>query len=389
MGVPDIGWARRAGTLVLLAALTLAAVMAARFVAYEIEDLMRADPRLQPPEWQIAHQARQLADRVVADDYLGFRLPAHREEVVETLDFTFRRVTGADGFPVLGPWPQRADIVFLGDSLLLGEGVGLEGSFVARIDRALADKRVVNLGNPGAGPARQYRIFERYGLALQPELVVACLYLAADLENDTHFHAWLEDPSLRDYNEFRLSYNRRMDQRPQGHIGRRLERHPLYSWAQSFVEPLLWGKHRIPHRVTFDDGSVLFLKRQKVQFARAAYGGGEADLVRLIATLGRLETLVDKNGGELVVMLIPSKEELYGNGQKQAVVNASRRLQGKLLDLGLAYLDLQPVLQQVGSQRPVFFRRDIHLNDLGNEIAAAAFLQWADTRWVSRRAQMR
>lgn len=112
---------------------------------------------------------------------------------------------------------------------------------MARIDAMLTGETALNLGNPGAGAERQYRIYSRFGAPLRPRLVVVSLYLASDLENDKHFHAWLVDPQGMDYDRFRLSYRRRIEQPSQSHFSKRLEEHPLYGWAQSLVEPRLWG----------------------------------------------------------------------------------------------------------------------------------------------------
>ena len=359
-----------------VAAALLVAVAAARFIVYRFEDVIRANPALQPPEWQIRRQASQMAEPVVADDYLGFRQVADQDVVVRTLDFTFRRVTGVDGFPVAGPWPDRADVVFLGDSLLLGEGVGIQHGFAAGIDQRLGDQVVVNLGNPGAGLERQYRIFERYGVQLKPRLLVAFLYLAADLDNDTHFQAWLDNPMGMSYNEFRVTYRRRMDPRSKQDLGRRLEAHPLFSWAQSFVEPLLWGEHRIAHRVTLADGSTLFLDREKVLFARRSYSGEEPEFQRLLDAVGRLSALARSHSIALGIVLIPSKEEVYGVAAGSDTVDAPRRFMLRLTEAGIPCLDLAATLRQRARNSPAYFPRDIHLNDLGNQIVAEAVTQW-------------
>lgn len=373
-------WNRRGGRFLLLAVGFVVAFQAARLVTSEIDKRLLAAPLLQPPEWQIRRQAVQLTEVVEPDDYLGFVLASNREYAIESLDFSFLRATGIRGFPIFGSWPEAAEVVFLGDSLLLGAGVGAERSFVAQLDRAWRDKRVVNLGNPGAGPERQLRIFERFGLGLKPSLVVACLYLAADLENDTHFHAWLTDSLGMEYNEFRLSYQRRTDLRPKDALSRRLERRPLFGWAQSMIEPHLWGAMRIPHRMRFAEGSEIFFSREKVQFARQPYGGDEPELERVLNSIERLRRLVGDNGGALAVVLIPSKEEVYA-APNISVVNAPRRLQRRLEDGGVAVLDLAPMLRQRASDRPAYYRRDIHLTEFGNDIAADVMREWLEQRF--------
>ncbi|MGH8223780.1 MAG: hypothetical protein ACREQZ_12485, partial [Woeseiaceae bacterium] len=225
----------------------IAVLVALRFAVVGVEKWMLREPQRWPPAWQLRHQAKQMSQPVVADGEIGFLLPADTSVEVETADFTFTRTTGAHGFPNAGPWPDRADILFLGDSLLLGEGVGVENGLVARIDALLADEKVFNLAVPGAGAERQLRIFRRFGAPMAPRLVVASLFLAADLENDRHFHEWLGNPLGMDFNDFRLSHRRRTE--APSRLKKRLDRHPLYGWALSVAEPWLWGRYRIPHRI--------------------------------------------------------------------------------------------------------------------------------------------
>lgn len=354
-----------------------------RFAASGVEQWMRKDPHRMPPAWQIRLQARQLAQSVVADDEVGFVLPSNLAEQVVTGDFTFIRESDAHGFPNTGPRPDRADIVFLGDSLLLGEGVGVESGFVTRVDAMLADKTVVNLGNPGAGAERQYRIYRRFGVPLRPRLVIASLYLAADLENDKHFHAWLDDPQGMNYDSFRLSYRRRMEPPSQSNSSKRIERHPLLGWAQSYVEPLLWGKLRMPHRGRIGKAEY-FLERSKIESARRPAASVASELEALFGSLDQLRALVEAGGqARMAVMLIPSKEELFAAPPGDDGVLAAVRAQLESEDI--PYLDLYPILRAREVEAATYFPRDIHLSHIGNEVVAEAFVEWQSALPAGRR----
>src|SRR3970040_816060 len=78
----------------------------------------------------------------VPDDEIGFLGRPLRHAAIETIDYSYTSESDEYGFANAGPWPERADIVFLGDSLLTGAGV------------------------------------------------VACLYVASDVDNAKHFDAW-------------------------------------------------------------------------------------------------------------------------------------------------------------------------------------------------------
>ena len=164
-----------------------------RIAARQLSEAIENDPQISPPSLQIQRQAVQVVDDVLPDAELGYVLPPNLDQTIESIDFTSKRTTDSRGFPNPGPWPAQADMVFLGDSLLVGAGVGVSNGFVALLDAALEDRTILNLGNPGAGPERQLRIFQRHGIEVAPRLVVAGLYLASDIEGDQQFRAWLAD----------------------------------------------------------------------------------------------------------------------------------------------------------------------------------------------------
>ena len=146
-------------------------------------------PQFLPATWQIRRHARTLPELGRARCGARIVLQPHQQERVDNTEFTYVKETDAYGFPNRQPWPERADIVFLGDSLITGEGVGIDGQFTTLVQRMLPQPRVVNLGMPGAGPERQYRIYRAFGADLRPRWVVTCWYLSSDLSNDMPFHA--------------------------------------------------------------------------------------------------------------------------------------------------------------------------------------------------------
>ncbi|MBK7167693.1 MAG: hypothetical protein IPH83_00080 [Gammaproteobacteria bacterium] len=270
--------------------------------------------------------------------------------------------------------------MFLGDSLLTGAGVGVGNGFVALLDAALADRTILNLSNPGAGPERQMRIFQRYGVEVAPRLVVACLYLASDIEGDQQFRAWLADSQGMEYNRFRLSFARRQGARSANNFMRRLEYNPLFLWLQSVVEPRLWGDSRFAHRLKMPDGNELFFGRDKVRFARQKYSGDEKPLLDVSAAVESLQKLAITNGAKLAVVLIPSKEELFAVDQGSQSSGAAAIVRSQLRKLDIPVLDLYPILVERAATKTPYFTSDIHLNAYGNEVVADALLQWPEIR---------
>jgi lysophospholipase L1-like esterase len=363
--------------IIMLLVTMAAGLLAARYFAH----WMMADPHRSPPLIQIRAQGKlllaQRTDNVIPDADVGFVLPPNLDQQVQTLDFEFRRVTDEHGFVNPVDWPDQIDIVFLGDSLIMAEGVGLQTGFASLVDEALVEETVLNLGSPGAGLERQYRIFDKFAADLQPRLVVACFYISSDLTNDTHFLSWLEDPLEMTYNKYRLSFSRRAAGASRGTLQWRLRNHILSNWVLSVVEPHLWGEHEILHRRSMPDGSELFFSRDMVKFSKRAFDGSEAELDKLYESLDRLQASVRNVDAKLVFMLLPSKEEIFAVDDIARHNSAAGVLRKELDQRGIPYLDLYPLLQEAGRQHTPFFTRDAHLNARGNKIVADAFIPWA------------
>ncbi|MBK6581495.1 MAG: hypothetical protein IPG20_01110 [Gammaproteobacteria bacterium] len=351
-----------------------------RIAARQLSEAIENDPQISPPSLQIQRQAVQVVDDVLPDAELGYVLPPNLDQTIESIDFTSKRTTDSRGFPNPGPWPAQADMVFLGDSLLVGAGVGVSNGFVALLDAALEDRTILNLGNPGAGPERQIRIFQRFGVEVAPRLVVAGLYLASDIEGDQQFRAWLADSQGMEYNRFRLSFARRQGARSGNNFMRRLEYNPLFLWLQSVVEPRLWGDSRFAHRLKMPDGNELFFGRDKVRFARQAYSGDEKIFLELSGAIERLRESVVAHGATLGVVLIPSKEELFAVDPGGQSSGAAAIVKSQLRKLDIPVLDLYPILVERAATKTPYFTSDIHLNAYGNEVVADALLQWQEIR---------
>jgi hypothetical protein len=363
-----IKWARRGGVLLLLILLVLGVG----------EKILRSMPAQSwfPVPWQLRLHERTREHHVVADDDIGFLLRSHQHEDVRNQDYHYVKETDAHGFPNREPWPQRAKIVVLGDSLVTGEGVGIEAQFSTLIDRQLADQRVVNLGVPGAGPERQYRIYRRFGDALKPQWVVTCWYLVSDLDNDTHFHRWVEDAAGMDYDRFRLTYNRRLYPQSRLSPSRLLDRSLLVALGRETVAAWLGASASTGLRRTFPDGTEMLFDQRKLPFVTTPVAAADARIEQAFDSLDRLRQVARRQQASVLVMLIPSKEELFGHAADTLADNAVERVRQRLQAARIPMLDLYAPLRQAGASQAPFFSRDSHLNHLGNRIVAEQFMMW-------------
>jgi hypothetical protein len=333
-----------------------------------------------PVPWQLRLHERTRQHQVVADDDLGFLLQPHQKQVVRSLDYHYVRETDAHGFPNREPWPQRAEIVVLGDSLVTGEGVGIEAQFSTLIDRQLADQRVMNLGVPGAGPERQYRIYRRFGDALQPRWVVTCWYLVSDLDNDTHFHSWIEDSAGMDYDRFRLTYDRRLQPQSRWSPSRLLNRSLLVALGRDAAAAWFAEGASTRLRRTFPDGTHMLFDQRKLPFVTTPVAAADARIARAFDALDRLQQAAQRQRASVLVVLIPSKEELFGGVAETPADNAMAQVRQRLQAARLPVLDLYAALRQAGVSQAPFFSRDSHLNHLGNRIVAEQFMMWWQDR---------
>lgn len=339
------------------------------------EAFLRSRPAWLPPQWQIRMHERTRQHRTVPHAEIGFLLQPHQRKQTRNRDYDYLKETDAHGFPNREPWPKQADIVFLGDSLLTGEGAGIDQQFTTLIDRQLPELSVINFGVPGAGPERQYRVYRQFDVGRRPHVVVAGWYLVSDLDNDTHFHAWLEDDAGMPYNRYRLSYARRTAPKPADRMTRLLRRSALYGYGQAWLQQV-FGASQLGHlHPRLADGTEMILDARKLPLVTAAVTADDPRLLRAIASLERLQALAAHRQARVVVMLIPSKEELYfERGGKTEASTMLSQVRQYLRSARVPTLDLYDILRR--RAQASFFPRDSHLNHDGNRIVAEHFVSW-------------
>jgi hypothetical protein len=341
------------------------------------EMLVRAFPTVLPIERQIRTQAVMMKDRVLADKDTGFvRQPNSRQEV-RTLDFSFVREADALGFPNRGPWPSHADIVFLGDSFVTGEGVGLDKSFVGLFSKVIDDVTIRNLGVAGAGPDRQQRIYYKYGNSLRPEFVLAVLYVASDFQNVEHFQTWLKEAPDRDYNRFRLNLGKDYGRLSLLDPSALLERSRFLEAVRGQFTKLAQGSKG--EVVDTGDGSPLFIAPRTLEFLRTEMRPDDPKLHALLTPFEDLNRRIRATGAQFFVMLMPSKEEVYLDAD--AVVTAVMK---RLAASSVPFLDLYSPLRSEVHGPPLYYTRDPHLNERGNAVVARFLVEW----WRGRNAKL-
>jgi hypothetical protein len=354
-------------------------------VALRLPPVAAAVGRLVPPpapvDQPIKEQGVQNDREFIRDPELGNRPAPSRRKLVQTIDFTYTLELDSAGFPNRPPWPERADLAVLGNSLVVGQGVGIDRQFSTLLGKRLGTGPVVDFGLGGAAPEHQVRIYRRYVAAMHPKLVLACLWPASDVTNAFNFARWLSNGRGRDFFEYRTSGGAKVGpgQGPVARLRNLLQRHSRIVSTLGFAVTD-WRRAHQPYRtvVRLPAGDTLYLSvRTQEALAAGMRRPGLPALTRVFFDpLVELRTLVEADGGRLVVVLIPSKEELYGAEAFPPVLRAVREVRAGLDSLGFTSVDVYRTVEDGAGPASPFFARDIHLNELGNRLVAEELAEW-------------
>lgn len=341
------------------------------------EGLLRAFPQLCPIQQQLKIASSEGSHAWVDDPDLGARPAPRARDTVRTLDYEYALRLDSLGFPNPMPWPEHPDIVILGNSLAVGPGVGIDGQFSTLLDRALEGQGVLNLALPGGSPLQQLRIFDRYARALRPRAVVATLWVASDVDNAAQFEHWLAEGSPPDFTAYRESFGTTHGGHEVLETVRDLLSGSYLLRAAYYAASGLAGRRGPEERVDFGDGESIYLwLRGQRRLAEGATRPG-VDLARdVIDPLVRLRAAAGEDGARFVVVLLPSKEEIYGADAYPAVLRTVTDVRRALAAADLPVLDLYGLFRTRGRERPPFYTRDIHFNAFGNALVAEALEDW-------------
>jgi len=339
------------------------------------EAFLRLFPRFLPEEARLRLHWRELGageKRSIPHPYVGFLYPPSVRGEIESGDVDFTYASDEHGFRNPSPWPPRAEIVCVGNSMVFGFGVSDDEVWTRLVDAGLPESRVLNLGLAGAAPQQYVRIFETFGVALEPRLLVFGLFPGNDVADAAIFNSWLKAGSPGNYDVWRFFRGPVQDQR----MGfRRLLRksHLLTTIrvvTRDFQSPFS------SRTLDFPDGS-------RIQLAPAAVArnlsGAKPSQPQFQLTMRAIEDGRERareNGAEFLVLLFPTKEEVYlpvlGEPAPRGVAPFVEALERR----GIPYLDLTPHFQErAGRDEKLFFEVDGHPNAAGNRLIAAVVLE--------------
>ncbi len=342
------------------------------------ERIERLRPTDTPILRRIKREGGAAGPRYVADPYLGALVAPGRYDTVRTANFSYLPQVDHAGFPNRDPWPPRIDVAVLGSSLIMGPGVGIDGQFTTLLERRLQQRTVLNLGVPGAGTELESRVEERLAEAYQPRLVILAIWLASDVDNSRSFAHWIAEKPPQDFTPYRFAFwSTHPDVMPPNRVLNLLNRSVLWRAAYLSTTALLI-RDRMREVVPFANGDTVYLSvRAQHKLAEGFESGDTPDLREVFfGPLERLRRRIESRNGRFVVVLLPSKEELYGAEAFRPVLRAIQDTRQELTARRIPFLDLYDTISHEGRNVSAFYPTDIHFNAFGNQLIADAIAKW-------------
>ncbi len=274
------------------------------------------------------------------------------------------------GFRNSWPWPERADIVAVGDSLTYSQTVSDDDAWTTLVARALPHSRVLNLGLIGGAPQQYLRIYETFGIARSPRVLLVGLFLGNDLWGAGEFDQWWKRGGHGGFPEFG---------RPEAQPGvwawiiSRVTGSSLGALVREIQASYQSGRFLPGRTLTLGDGGrVQLVPRLLAQMASRGHPGRRGFTLTL-QTIERLHALGTQHHTRTVILFFPSKEEVYLPLVDDRTPDLAAPFLPELETRGIAYLDLGPLFRRrAAAGETLFWEVDGHPNPRGYSLIAEA-----------------
>lgn len=259
-----------------------------------------------------------------------------------------------------------ADWLVLGDSFTQGAQVEFEDLYTTQLYRHFPHKIIVNAGISGFGVGHEYNYFVDAGVRFRPELVILQLCSFNDFMS--------VEPSLVGFTDRLMTHS-------------------------AFVRLLLAGfKFRNPHELPLGRWTEPFQKGRQANadfniFYNETSAQKQRDWAAFRLYIARMKSAVEGSGGRLLVVLIPTKEQVYPHYLEEVqraleiassdldMRRPNRHMQDLATEFGFDFLDLLDAFRK--SEGRVFYDFDEHMNASGHRVMADAIAAHLQHRYAA------
>ncbi len=280
---------------------------------------------------------------------------------------------------------RTAPVDFGVDAVVVGDSFGF--CFTEQADcwvdlwAARENLGTVNLSTPVTGSQSHARMIEDFATPLEPPLVV-WQFFGNDFYDDYVLDAWqgVIEPAL--------------EEAPEDRGGSWIARNTVVGGLLELVTTGTWSgfpegdkAYQPQYRAPYPGGVLEFGKPYEltaldIRSLENGYG-----MIKSKEALETAKALVESWGGRLVVVMIPTREEVYSEitepvmGLKNLVTLAGPRavMESYCGDLNIACLDPTLDLAVVGKTTALYYADDMHLNAAGNAALVDILIPWLQT----------
>lgn len=312
--------------------------------------------------FRVVFSQYDIANLYEVKDKYYFNKPLLKETFFDK-DFTSVYITNRDGYRIGSVFDQDKTVdtcsfLFIGDSFTQGAQVNYDEMFSTLIGDSLK-KTVINGGISGAGIFDEYYFFINQGYNLKPSVVFLELgvfndFFDVEIHHPSKFTNYLMDISL--YRYFKYNIHK--------------EKLPLGRWTEPFF-------------ATKEDNANSNILYKEMTNTK------HRDIQNLKRGLIAFKKAVDTCHGKLIIILIPSKEQISNKLLKE--VQKAYAIKDNELDMSYPNRLMKQISKEIdvplidlyssfkSSQKFPFFTHDEHMNKVGHRIVAQEIIKYLAT----------
>lgn len=271
---------------------------------------------------------------------------------------------------------RHVDAVAVGDSFTFCF-TDEQDCWVQRLGQ-IANRNIINLGITSTGSVSHQRVLSTFGMPLKPPLVI---------------WEWFGNDANEDYGLARMnSVTDVQPTNPPPPV-------PTYNWWDKnsafyvLLKLYLGSEDTYQASLQFHDPEYVAKGDIKLAFGQP-YLWDAFDMsqptnldgwARSQEAFRAAREMVDSYGGTLVIVLMPTKEQVYRDlsepllgAEKLALLDQPYHMMKEFCaQENLTCIDLLPILQE-HTEEQLYFTTDMHLNKRGNEVLAETLAGWID-----------